>query len=328
MLIELKRRLSGTRLEKWKRLIEKVGLREDSLWETAVLVWDGDRLVATGVRHACVLKLLAVDPEYRGEDLAATAVGALQKDAFDAGIRHLFIYTKPENAGLFTGLFFHPVAETESVCLLEDKKDGIAGFLAALPRHPQGERIGAAVMNCNPFTLGHRYLIERAASECDFVYVFIVSEDQSLFSTAERIEMAKRGTAHLPNVLVLETGPYLISAATFPTYFIKERDRAEQAQCLLDIEIFARHFAPALSITHRYLGSEPLSALTKRYNEALGRILPSRGIAVREIERLASGGAPISASAVRALVEKRNAAALAELLPQTTLSFLMENNYL
>ena len=328
MEVELTRRLSGTRLEKWNRLLCDAGLRPDLLWDCAVLVWDGDRLAATGARQDGLLKLIAVDAEYRGEDLAATVIGALRTDAFAAGVRHLFIYTKPQNEGLFSGLFFYPVAKTDTVCLLENKKNGLSDFIASLPRHPQGGRIGAAVMNCNPFTKGHQYLVERAASECDFLYVFVVSEDRSLFCAKDRLEMVKRGTAHLENVLVLETGPYLISAATFPTYFIKDRDRAETAQCHLDIEIFAEHLAPALSITHRYLGSEPLSALTKQYNEALMRLLPARGIAVCEIERLEAGGAPISASAVREALERKDRAALDALLPPATLAFLAEKNYL
>ncbi len=328
MDLELTRRLSGKKLEKWKSLLERSGLLCDSFWESAVLVWDGERLVATGARDGGVLKLIAVDGDYRGEDLAATVIGALRTDAFLAGVRHLFIYTKPENEGLFSGLFFYPVAKTSTVCLLENKKNGAADFIASLPRHPRGGRIGAAVMNCNPFTKGHQYLIERAAAECDFLYIFVVSEDRSLFRAEDRLEMVKRGTAHLENVLVLPTGPYLISSATFPTYFIKDRDRAETAQCHLDIEIFADLLAPALSITHRYLGSEPLSALTKQYNEALMRLLPSRGIEVCEIERLEEGGAPISASAVREALERKDRAALDALLPPATLAFLSEKNYL
>ena len=126
--------------------------------------------------------------------------------------------------------------------LMENKRDGICQFLAALPEGENKKVVGAAVMNCNPFTKGHRFLIETAAKECDRLYVFVLSEDKSEFSAADRMNMVKLGTADLPNVTVLPTGPYLISAATFPTYFLKNRDGAEQVQCLLDIAIFCKFF--------------------------------------------------------------------------------------
>ncbi|EFA28598.1 ABC transporter, ATP-binding protein, partial [Haemophilus influenzae HK1212] len=38
---------------------------------------------------------------------------------------------------------------------------------------------GSIVMNANPFTLGHRYLIEQALQQCDHLHLFIVGEDAS-----------------------------------------------------------------------------------------------------------------------------------------------------
>lgn len=134
--------------------------------------------------------------------------------------------------------------------------------------------------------------------------------------------MVKLGTADLPNVTVLPTGPYLISSATFPTYFLKERDRAGQVQCMLDIEIFAKYFAPKFSITRRYVGTEPSSALTSQYNEALRDCLPARGIELRELPRLEHAGTPISASTARELLDVGDTKALRQLLPQTTLDYL------
>ncbi len=45
----------------------------------------------------------------------------------------------------------------------------------------KNKRIGGIVMNCNPFTLGHKYLVEYAAREMDYLYLFVVEEDLSFF---------------------------------------------------------------------------------------------------------------------------------------------------
>ena len=211
---------------------------------------------------------------------------------------------------------------------MEDKPEGIRVFLDSLPAPQAGDKIGAAVMNCDPFTLGHRYLIETAAKECDRLYVFVLSEDKGYFSAEDRLALVKAGTKDLPNVTVLPTGPYLISSATFPTYFLKDRDNAPQVQCLLDIEIFSTHYAPHFGITHRFVGTEPLSAMTRQYNKALKARLPDRGIRVVELPRLEKDGAPVSASAVRTLLGSGQAEAVRSLVPETTYRFLEENHYL
>jgi [citrate (pro-3S)-lyase] ligase len=183
-------------------------------------------------------------------------------------------------------------------------------------------------MNCNPFTRGHQYLIESAAAECDHLYVFVLSEDRSEFSFNDRFEMVKLGTSHINNVSLLPTGPYLISSATFPTYFLKERDRAGDVQCALDIEIFTKYFVHALGITRRYVGTEPLSVLTGSYNEALRAHLPKTGVELIEIERKTSGGEPISASKVRKLIEEKKLDELVSLIPETTLNYLTNKGFI
>ena len=313
--------IQGQTREKWLALLAKAELEPDGDPERTVLIWDEDTIIATGSRQGNLLKCIAVDPARQGEDLTATVLTALRQDAFAAGHKHLFLYTKPKNRYLFQSLFFHPIAQTQKVLLMEDQPRGIQSFLDTLPPAVNADKIGALVMNCNPFTKGHQYLVETAARDCDQVYVFVLSEDKSRFSAADRMEMVKRGTAHLPNVTVLPTGPYLISSATFPAYFLKEREKAEQVHCLLDIEIFARYFAPRFGITHRYMGTEPLSPMTNQYNTALKENLPSKGICPVEIPRLEVGGKPISASAVRARLD-RGESALSDYLPETTLSYL------
>lgn len=324
MNVESVLRLDGAKKRVWQDFLARAGLESDENWEQTVLVWDDDTLIASGSRQENLLKCIAVDPARQGEGLLASVLTALRQEAFKNGYRHLFLYTKPQNEYLFRSLFFYPVAKTEDVLLMEDMKDGIHQFLDTIAVDAKGETVGAAVMNCDPFTLGHQYLIEKASVECDRVYVFVLSEDKGHFTAADRMEMVKAGTSHLPNVTVLPTGPYLISSATFPTYFLKNREQAGQIQCLLDIEIFCKYFAAKFGITRRYVGTEPLSPVTEMYNEALEQHLPHRGIDVRKISRLEKDGVPVSASAVRKNLQ--NSDALASIVPSTTLAYLKDKH--
>lgn len=328
MDVELTGRLQGTRKEQWKAFLSRAGLEADEQVESTVLIWDEGQIIATGSRMGNLLKCIAVDEFRQGEGLTATLITQLRQDAFRCGYSHLFLYTKPKNEYMFSSLFFYPIAKTDTVLLMENKRGGIQSFLDNLPEGDKTGSIGAAVMNCNPFTKGHRYLIETAAKECDRLYVFVLSEDKSEFSAADRMEMVKLGTKDLPNVTVLPTGPYLISSATFPTYFLKDRDSAEQVHCLLDIEIFSRYYAPKFGITRRYVGTEPLSQMTNQYNEALQAYLPGKGIELRLIPRLEQDSTPISASAVRAHLQAGELDALARLLPETSYTYLRSHDLL
>ena len=320
--------LRGRKKQMWEEFLLRAGLTPDENLQRTVLVWDNQQLVATGSRQGNLLKCIAVDENRQGEGITATLITALRQDAFDAGHQHLFLYTKPQNEFLFSSLFFYPIAKSDKVLLMESRKDGIRSFVAGLPKAEAAGKIGAAVMHCNPFTLGHRYLIETAAKECDHLYVFVLSEAGAMFSPEDRMAMVKAGTADLPNVTVLPTGPYLISSATFPTYFLKEKDQLPQIQCRLDIAIFTRYFVPHFGITHRFVGTEPFSPSTNLYNGELKVLLPPADVAVQELPRLETSSGAVSASAVRQLLDEKKYAEAAALLPETTVQILKEKGYL
>jgi len=326
MDVELLTKLQGEKHGQWARFLRRMGLEPDEGVETTALMWEDGEIAATGSRQGNVLKCIAVDPMFQGEGLTATLLTHLRQDAFAQGLRHLFLYTKPKNLTMFSSLFFYPVAKTGQVLLMENQKDGISGFLQGLEKPCTSGRIGAIVMHCNPFTRGHRWLIETAAKECDWLYLFILSEDKGLFPAADRLELVKRGTADLTNVTVHPTGPYLISSATFPTYFLKDKAQAGAVQCQLDVEIFARHFVPAFGITHRFVGTEPLCAVTNAYNEVLQEFLPAHGVELRMLQRLQTDGDPISASAVRKLLGQNQPEKLQSLVPETTFEYLCSHN--
>ena len=178
---------------------------------------------------------------------------------------------------------------------------------------------GVVVMNCNPFTLGHRYLIEQAAKQVERLFVMVVREDCSLFAYAERKAMVEQGVAHLENVTVIDGSEYAISQATFPTYFLKRLDDAADTQMLLDLDLFRRHIAPALGATVRFVGTEPTDRLTRRYNELMHEVLTD----VREISRLEKDGNAVSASRVRKAMEQGDMSTIRQLVPPTTLPYII-----
>jgi [citrate (pro-3S)-lyase] ligase len=181
---------------------------------------------------------------------------------------------------------------------------------------------GAVVMNCNPFTLGHRHLIETAAKDVDRLYVFVVSEDRSEFSFGDRMEMVRLGVAHVKNAVVLPSGKLIISTVTFPGYFDSRNKPSANVDTANDLTIFAEHIAPALGISVRFIGHEPFSRVTAQYNRDMKEILPRYGIEVREIQRLTSDGTFISASEVRRLLRDGESDGVARLVPESTLRFL------
>lgn len=178
---------------------------------------------------------------------------------------------------------------------------------------------GVVVMNCNPFTLGHRYLIEQAAKQVERLFVMVVREDCSLFAYAERKAMVEQGVAHLENVTVIDGSEYAISQATFPTYFLKRLDDAADTQMLLDLDLFRRHIAPALGATVRFVGTEPTDQLTRRYNQLMHEVLAD----VREIVRLEKEGNAVSASRVRKAMEQGDMSTIRQLVPPTTLPYII-----
>jgi [citrate (pro-3S)-lyase] ligase len=194
--------------------------------------------------------------------------------------------------------------------------DSIASSFTAAPR------VGAIVMNCNPFTLGHRYLIETCAAKVDLLIVFVVSEDRSVFPFGDRIKLVDSGISDLPNVGVIESGEFIISTTTFTEYFNKAELQDVIIDASEDVTIFAQEIAPAAHISVRFAGSEPFDSVTRQYNKTLAHILPQYGIEFEELPRKEQGSEAISASRVRRLLEQANFEEIAKLVPPTTLEYL------
>jgi [citrate (pro-3S)-lyase] ligase len=312
-----------------ERLLAQSGLVFEGEPDCTVLVEDeSENLAATASIKDNIIKMVAADNSYRDAGLAGTAISGVMSYARERGIYHLFIYTKPDMAEKFGYLGFSELAANDSAVLMESGQPSSSDFESYLKSEKLDGGLapfGAAVMNCNPFTLGHRFLIESAASRCGGLYVIVVREDLSEFPFEDRMALVKAGTADIPNVRVINGGSYAVSRQTFPTYFLKDRADREIAriQAALDIDLFSRLFVPALSISERFVGSEPFSEVTRLYNEAMLKILPPRGVKVTVIPRCSdSAGVEISASRVREAIVDGDSALLEEALPAHTLEYL------
>lgn len=330
--------------------LKRNGLRFDDMHYYAAITDDDGEMIAGGGLKGNVIKCVAVDDAHKGEAIANTLISHLIAHANEEGHSNVKLFTKPKNRQLFESLSFRLLAEAPEAVLMETGIGGINNMVEQLkkikeesevckennkeckeeektnlntstPQHlnTTPPRRGVVVMNCNPFTLGHRYLIEQAAKQVERLFVMVVREDCSLFAYAERKAMVEQGVAHLENVTVIDGSEYAISQATFPTYFLKRLDDAADTQMLLDLDLFRRHIAPALGATVRFVGTEPTDRLTRRYNQLMHEVLAD----VRETARLEKEGNAVSASRVRKAMEQGDMSTIRQLVPPTTLPYII-----
>ena len=326
------------------------GLRYDDVDYYAALVDESsDEMIAGGGLKGCVIKCVAVADGHKGEAVANVIVSHLLAKANEDGYQCVKLYTKPHNRQLFESLSFRLIAEAPNAILMETGVGGIERWSYELrvkndelriKNDELGVRndelgvtsdelriksvrkpIGAIVMNANPFTLGHRFLVEQSSELVERLYVVVVREDCSMFSYSERKAMVIQGVRDIGNVVVVDGSDYAVSAATFPTYFLKQISDATDTQITLDLDIYRRRIAPALGATVRFFGSEPTDPLTRRYNELMHQQLGEDH--VHEIQRKQQDGSPISASRVRkAMLEGRLWDAI-QMVPPTTIPYII-----
>jgi len=310
-------------MEKVESLLAKEGIQKDANLEYTMGIYSQGELVATGSFFKNTLRCLAVDSEYQGEGLLNKILTHLLHIQFDRGNTEVFLYTKGDKAKFFADLGFYEIARVDDIVVfMENRAAGFSDYLADLAKKKvSAPSVAAIVVNANPFTLGHQYLIEQAAQDNDVLHIFVVSEDVSLVPFAVRYELVQKGTEHLSNVVLHKTGNYLISNATFPSYFLKDADAVIEAHARLDIEIFKNNIAKCLGITKRYLGEEPFSRVTGIYNAIMKIELEQAGIACIVIPRKEIGKMPVSASRVRQYIHDGELEAIKPLVPPTTYAF-------
>lgn len=309
----------------WSLLMKESGLDVHEILDYTVGIYHADCLVATGSYQRNILKCLAVAEDYQSENFMTQLVIHLLERLREEEQTHYFLYTKPSNQQIFQSLGFHEIMKTDRILFMEQGLPTFEDYLEYLAKKKKADIGSGIIMNANPFTKGHQYLVETAAKESEIVYVFVLSEDRSEFSTEERVALVKKGLAHLPNVVVLMTENYLISSATFPTYFLKDAAEAETAelQAELDARLFKEKIAPALAIKRRFVGDEPYSKVTAIYNETMQKVFGDE-LSLSILPRIAAAGEIVSATKVRAALEQDNGNLLRELVPATTYDYLKE----
>ncbi|HQJ40831.1 MAG TPA: [citrate (pro-3S)-lyase] ligase [Exilispira sp.] len=288
---------------------------------------DRNQIIAIAGYFRNIVKGIAIDPEYHGENLTGTLLTWALEEIKQNGYTTTLIYTKPENIGIFSDFGFSVIESTNNVVLLERGKPDFSDYLRTLEKIKVQNNINRAssiVVNCNPMTNGHLYLIEKASSESEHLIVFVLEEDLSYFPFKFRFKIVKEAVSSLKNVIVLPSSCYLISTATFPDYFLKGLPK-EKVHSELDIAIFGKHIAPSLNIIRRFVGSEPYCTVTSAYNESMAALLPRYGIEFTIIERKEHKGKAISASQVRELIRIGKIDEIKEIVPPATFNFLISD---
>ncbi len=302
-------------------LVENGITRDANLDYICAMVDEENRVIATGSCFGATLRCFAVSQQHQGEGLLNEVVSHLMEYQMARGYTHLFLYTKIKSAKFFQSLGFYEIARVDgTLVFMENRRNGFPSYLSRLEKTARPGVSGAIVMNANPFTLGHQYLVETAAGRCDTLHLFLLSEDASLVPFGVRKQLVQAGTAHLKNVVLHDSGPYIISNATFPSYFLKDDSAVIQGHAKLDLAIFVR-IARALGVTVRFVGEEPTSQVTGLYNEIMAAQLPENGIDCVILPRKQALGKAISASTVRAALQAGDWQTLSQLVPQTTLDY-------
>ena len=315
-------------------LLAAEGLGYDADIELFVVALREHQVVACLGLAGRILKCAAVRNDLQGHDLARRLVEEMNYVALERGRRHLFLFTKPCYGPIFAACGFHQLAEVpNTVVLLENSPIAINRYVKSLQKlRRDGERIAGIVLNANPFTLGHAHLVATAAAQCDVLHVFVVGEDTSLFSYEDRLALVTAGVAALPNadrIVVHPGSDYIVSRATFPSYFLKDAADLAKAATGIDLQLFRRYIAPALGIRHRYVGTEPLSAITNLYNDEMCYWLMQAPLAeptidVHIVPRLCQEGAVISATQVRNFLMAGQISEIEALVPAPTYELIKQ----
>ena len=307
------------------KFLERFSLKYEDV-DYTVVIRENEEIIATCSKKENILKCFAINENYQGLGLSNNLISKVTEKLFLEGKYHSFIFTKPENQYLFEGLAYKNIFTTDKVSLLESGNKNINSSLDKLKKEyniDNNKEYTALVMNCNPFTLGHRYIVETAAKENENVIIFVVEEDKSVFSFKTRFKLIKEGTKDLKNVVVIPAGEYIISSATFPNYFLKKNDDALKEYTKIDCNIFGKYFVPTFNIVKRYVGTEPHCEVTNIYNETIQEVLPKYNVEVKLINRKEVESDAISASRVRNLLKEGNFDGVKNLVPKTTLDFLL-----
>ncbi|MFV0379413.1 MAG: [citrate (pro-3S)-lyase] ligase [Anaerorhabdus sp.] len=310
----------------WTTFLNRAKIKHEDCIDFTYGVFEDDKLVATGSIFKNVIKCVAVDKENSDTGTFNILISFLINEIIDNGYKNIYVYTKPSSVASFKYLGFKEIEFVdENLVFLERGINNFDCYLEKIKVFKKDSgKCSAIVMNANPFTKGHQHLIEYASLQADLVFVFVLSEDASLFPSDVRFNLVKNGTLHLNNVEVLKTENYMISKETFPAYFLKSDVSVIETQARLDAKIFKK-IAEVLNITKRFVGYEHKCETTAIYNQVLKKVLEPE-IDVEIIARKEVDGMIISATCVRDALMDNDLNLVKKLVPSTTFDYLMSDD--
>lgn len=304
--------------EKTKEFLRGFDLKlEDNVSHT-INCFDNDKVIGTISCSDNIIKCMAVDSAYQGENISLSLVSKMVQYLYGEGHSGVFVYTKPENKSIFQSIGFKEIVTTNNTCVMELHTSIEVELEKLKSQYKLDKDYAAIVVNCNPMTNGHLYLIEKCAMENDNVIVFVVEEDKSYFKFEDRFAIVSKECERFSNVIVVPSTKYIISSATLPTYFLKDDVDVDDESMEIDLLIFKKYFIPTFNINIRYVGTEPFNVFTDNYNVMMKRILPN----VKEIVRVQDGVDFISATRVRKCIEEKRVDEIKKMVPEETFKLI------
>ncbi len=149
-------------------LLSQEGIRRDGNLDYICAMFDEEyNVIGTGSCFGNTLRCFAVSSAHQGEGLLNQIITHLIEVQCARGNMHLFLYTKVKSSKFFGDLGFYEIAQVEdTLVFMENRRDGFGAYLRDLEKTRTEGKSAALVMNANPFTLGHQYLVEKAAAAC------------------------------------------------------------------------------------------------------------------------------------------------------------------
>lgn len=330
MIIEIYPNKIESDKKAWLNLLHDQGIKADKAISNTYAIYESSKMIATASTYKNIIKCVAISDDYKGGQVFNEIISHTINQIYSKNYDGIFVYTKPEHTIAFKSLGFRLLAQVDDkLSFLEKSSRGIDHYLASLKTQTPAtdpDTTAAIVMNANPMTLGHLHLITEARKNSEALHLFVVSEDESAFPTKIRKEIVTKATAHLNHVYIHDTAHYIVSSATFPSYFLKDSDEVTLVQAKLDALIFKNYIAKALNIGHRFVGEEPFSPQTHLYNHAMKEVFATDpSISLHVIKRLSIVDGIISATKVRFLLEQGKIDEVRKFVPDQTYDFLLSD---
>ncbi|WP_334330858.1 GNAT family N-acetyltransferase [Candidatus Phytoplasma prunorum] len=316
-------------LSKINNFLKKQGFKKDIIDDFGVIFSENQEIIGTVGRYRNNLKCLAIKKEYQKQNISNQLITYMIEKIYQKGFNEVFVFTKNDYFFIFQNLGFELLYGNDNFGFFTNRNDLFLKYINYLRSKTKiSHNSGVIVLNANPFTKGHEYLIKKSLQISDIIYLIVVKEEGSFFDYQKRLEMVKLGVKKIKNVIVLEGSNYLISKNVFPSYFLPSTKEVIEQQTILDTYIFVNYIAKVLKVKKRFVGEEPYSMTTNQYNNTMKNILKNNNLELIIFPRLKFENKYISATQVRKLFVLGQFNKLSSLIPKTTLNYLKKLDYL